>query len=86
MENIISIIVFAAVFLFVAITLYRRLGRNHSQPSRTNRRTNASDTGDTSTPMFFSAGAASHHDSGSGSHGGGDSGGGCDGGGGGGGE
>jgi uncharacterized membrane protein YgcG len=86
MENIIPIIVFAAVILFVAITLYRRLGRNHSQPSRTNGRTNASDASDTSTPMFFSAGAASHHDSGSGSHGGGDSGGGCDGGGGGGGE
>lgn len=87
MDTILPIIVIAAVFLFVAITLYRRLGKNHSQPSRTSG--GAGSSGDAGTaPMFFADSPSqrhSHHDSDSGGYSGGDSGG-SDSGGGGGGE
>lgn len=90
MDNPIPYIIFIAVTLAFIITLALIMRpQKHRAQSRHAGRTNASDAGDTSTPMFFSAGAASHHDSDSGGHSGGYSGGdsgGGDGGGGGGGE
>ena len=87
MDNPLPFIIFIAITLALVITLALIMRPQKNRPSRTTGRTNASDAGDTSMPLWFSAG--SHHDSDSGGHSGGYSGGdsgGSDGGGGGGGE
>jgi hypothetical protein len=84
MDNPTPFIIFIAVTLASIITLafIMRPQKNRAQ-SRHTGRTNASDAGDTSMPLWFIAGG-SHHDSDSSGHSGGYSGG--DSGGGGGGE
>lgn len=86
MDNPLPLIVFFAVIaalIIVLAFLIRRPKKNRAQ-SRSAGRTNASDAGDSSAPLWFMAGGASH-DSGHSGYSGGDSGG-SDGGGGGGGE